>query len=621
MNGERMNGERMNVILITACPSGMATTFLAARRLEQAAQRLGWQVLVEMHGEFQPVSPVSQEAVAAADLVVVAAARVPQPARFAGKRLYRAPVQQALPDPDAFLERAVREAVAFDIANEPADAPVAMATADKSGPKRIVAVTACPTGVAHTFMAAEALAQAGRALGYRIHVETQGSVGAQNPITEADIEAADVVLLACDIEVDDARFAGKRVYRTSTGMALKQPQQTIQTALDDASVESAGREHGASTERNGGGASKSAKERGLYKHLLTGVSFMLPMVVAGGLCIALSFVFGIKAYEQDGTLAAALMQIGGGTAFALMVPVLAGYIAYSIADRPGIAPGMIGGMLASTLGAGFIGGILAGFLAGYSAKAVTRYVKLPASVESLKPILIIPLLASLVTGLIMIYVVGTPVAALLSALTTFLNNMGSTNAVLLGVLLGAMMCFDLGGPVNKAAYTFGVGLLSTETYMPMAAIMAAGMVPPIGMGLATFLRRRRFAQAEREAGKASFVLGLCFISEGAIPFAAKDPLRVIPVSMIGGAVTGALSMWFGVKLMAPHGGLFVLLIPNAVNLALLYLLAIAAGSAITGVGYALLKRGEASALPGAGDSALPGAEATPESTGATRQAS
>jgi len=613
MNGERMNGERMNVILITACPSGMATTFLAARRLEQAAQRRGWQPQTEMHGELEPVTPVSSEAIAAADLIVVAAERVPEAARFAGKQLYRAPIQQALPDPDAFLDRAAREATAFDSASEPADTPAAVVSSDNVGAKRIVAVTACPTGVAHTFMAAEALEQAGRALGHRIHVETQGSVGAQNRITDEDIEAADVVLLACDIEVDDARFAGKRVYRTSTGSALKQPQQTIQQALDEAQVESAASEDGAGGERKRGGSHKSAKERGFYKHLLTGVSFMLPMVVAGGLCIALSFVFGIKAYEQEGTLAAALMQIGGGTAFALMVPVLAGYIAYSIADRPGIAPGMIGGMLASTLGAGFIGGILAGFLAGYSAKAVTRYVKLPASVESLKPILIIPLLASLFTGLVMIYVVGTPVAALLSTLTAFLNNMGSTNAVLLGVLLGAMMCFDLGGPVNKAAYTFGVGLLSTETYMPMAAIMAAGMVPPIGMGLATFLRRSRFVQAEREAGKASFVLGLCFISEGAIPFAAKDPLRVIPISMIGGAVTGALSMWFGIKLMAPHGGLFVLLIPNAVNLALLYLLAIAAGSAITGVGYALLKRGEADVTP---NTMTP-----PEPAAASRQAS
>ena len=320
---------------------------------------------------------------------------------------------------------------------------------------------------------------------------------------------------------------------------------------------------------------------------------MLPMVVAGGLLIALSFVFGIEAFEQEGTLAAALMQIGGGTAFALMIPVLAGYIAYSIADRPGIAPGMIGGMLAADIGSGFIGGILAGFLAGYVALAVTRYVKLPSSVESLKPILIIPLVASLVTGLTMIYVIGEPVAALLNALTSFLASMGSTNAVLLGILLGAMMCFDLGGPVNKAAYTFGVGLLASETYGPMAAIMAAGMVPAIGMGIASFVARNKFSEPEREAGKASFVLGFCFISEGAIPFAAKDPLRVIPACMVGGAITGALSMLVGAKLMAPHGGIFVLLIPNAITPALLYLGAIIIGSLVTGLGYAFIKRGAA----------------------------
>ncbi len=476
----------MNVILITACPSGMATTFLGARRLEQAAKRLGWQVSVEMHGELEAVTPVSAEAIAAAELVVVAAESVPEPQRFDGKRLFRAPIHQALPDPDAFLERAAREAATFEAATAASGATTVASpkAAASAGQRRIVAVTACPTGVAHTFMAAEALAQAGKAMGHAIHVETQGSVGAQNALTADDIDAADVVVLACDIEVDDTRFAGKPIYRTSTGAALKQPKQTLETALAEAQVESSGAPKSGSAGA-GGGARKSAKERGLYKHLLTGVSFMLPMVVAGGLCIALSFVFGIKAFEQEGTLAAALMQIGGGTAFKLMVPVLAGYIAYSIADRPGIAPGMIGGMLASTLGAGFIGGILAGFLAGYSASAVTRYVKLPASVESLKPILIIPLLASLFTGLVMIYVVGTPVAAILAGLTQFLNNMGSTNAVLLGMLLGAMMCFDMGGPVNKAAYTFGVGLLSTETYMPMAAIMAAGMVPPIAMGIAT----------------------------------------------------------------------------------------------------------------------------------------
>ncbi|WP_136253273.1 PTS fructose-like transporter subunit IIB [Onishia niordana] len=571
----------MNVILITACPSGMATTFLAARRLEQAANRLGWTTTVEMHGELAPVEPASAEAIAAADLVVVAADTVPDPQRFKGKALYQAPIAQALPDPAHFLERAQAEASTYTPPAESAQ-PVSATTADA---KRIVAVTACPTGVAHTFMAAEALSEAGRALGHEIRVETQGSVGAQDKLTDEEIAAADVVLLACDIEVDPTRFAGKRVYRTSTGNALKKPRPAIEAALAEAQVESAG------SVASGDEAKKSVKDKGVYKHLLTGVSFMLPMVVAGGLLIALSFVFGIEAFKEEGTLAAALMQIGGGTAFALMVPVLAGYIAYSIADRPGIAPGMIGGMLASEIGAGFIGGILAGFLAGYVAKAVAEHVKLPASIESLKPILIIPLLASLVTGLTMIYVVGEPVAAVLSAMTNFLENMGSANAVLLGILLGSMMCFDMGGPVNKAAYTFGVGLLASETYAPMAAVMAAGMVPAIGMGIASFVAKAKFSEPEREAGKASFVLGLCFISEGAIPFAAKDPLRVIPACMVGGALTGAISMLVGAKLMAPHGGVFVLLIPNAISPVFLYLGAIIVGSLVTGLGYALIKRG------------------------------
>ncbi|WP_108445754.1 PTS fructose-like transporter subunit IIB [Halomonas denitrificans] len=579
----------MNAILVTACPSGMATTFLAARRLEQAAERLGWQTTVEMHGELAPVQPASAEAIEAADLVVVAADHVPDPQRFQGKRLFRAPIDQALPDPGGFLERARREAEAF----VPGGETHAVAPSEAAGGRPIVAVTACPTGVAHTFMAAEALSEAGRSLGHPMRVETQGSVGAQDQLTEAEIRDAEVVILACDIEVDPTRFAGKRVYHTSTGGALKKPRQTIEAALAEAAVEDAPGAAG------GGEVKKSLKEKGVYKHLLTGVSFMLPMVVAGGLLIALSFVFGIEAFQEEGTLPAALMQIGGGTAFALMVPVLAGYIAYSIADRPGIAPGMIGGMLASEIGAGFIGGILAGFLAGYVAKAVTRHVKLPASVESLKPILIIPLVASLVTGLTMIYIVGEPVAAILSGLTDFLENMGSTNALLLGGLLGAMMCFDMGGPVNKAAYTFGVGLLASETYAPMAAIMAAGMVPAIGMGISSFVAKSKFSEPEREAGKASFVLGFCFISEGAIPFAAKDPLRVIPVSMVGGAMTGALSMLFGAKLMAPHGGIFVLLIPNAITPVLLYLAAIVIGSLITGLGYAALKRGGQAVAVGA----------------------
>lgn len=263
-----------------------------------------------------------------------------------------------------------------------------------------------------------------------------------------------------------------------------------------------------------------------------------------------------------------------------------------IADRPGLAPGLIGGMLASSTGAGFLGGIVAGFLAGYTAKFIADKLVLPYSMSALKPILIIPLLTSLVTGLVMIFVVGGPVAGIMNSLTAFLNSMGSTNAVLLGVILGAMMCFDLGGPVNKAAHTFGVGLLASSTYTPMAAVMAAGMVPAMGMGLATLLAQRKFNPQEREAGKASFVLGLCFISEGAIPFAARDPMRVIPACMAGGALTGALSMLIGAKLMAPHGGMFVLFIPNAITPVFLYVGAILAGTLVTGFLYAALKQSE-----------------------------
>lgn len=431
-------------------------------------------------------------------------------------------------------------------------------------------------------MAAEALEAEATGQGHQIKVETRGSVGAKNQLTDQEIAAADLVIIAADIDVPLDRFNGKKLYKTSTGLALKKTAQELSNAFTQAKTFSSS----ATSATN----EKAEEKKGVYKHLMTGVSHMLPVVVAGGLIIALSFVFGIEAFKEEGTLAAALMQIGGGSAFALMIPVLAGYIAFSIADRPGLAPGLIGGMLASSTGAGFLGGIVAGFLAGYSAKFIADKVQLPQSMAALKPILIIPFIASLFTGLVMIYVVGGPMSSIMSGMTSFLNNMGSTNAILLGIVLGAMMCFDLGGPVNKAAYTFGVGLLASQTYAPMAAIMAAGMVPALGMGLATFIAKDKFEAGEREAGKASFVLGLCFISEGAIPFAAKDPMRVIPACMVGGAVTGALSMLFGAKLMAPHGGLFVLLIPNAISPVLLYLVAIAVGTAITGFGYAMLKK-------------------------------
>ena len=569
----------MNIAIVTACPNGQVSSVLSARLLAAAAQRRGWSTSVEVEDAEHPERRLSAVQIAEADWVLVISTGPVDLSRFAGKRLYQSTPAQALADRESFLDEAAAQAQV-----QAQTSPVTVAASASIGVPRIVAVTACPTGVAHTFMAAEALQKAAQQLGYQITVETQGSVGARNPLPVAAIAEADVVLLAADIEVPTARFAGKRIYRCGTGIALKQAQATLDKALLEGKVES--------TADAASEASKKAEKAGVYKHLLTGVSFMLPMVVAGGLLIALSYVWGINAHEEPGTLPAALMQIGGEAAFKLMVPLLAGYIAWSIADRPGLAPGMIGGMLATLLGAGFIGGIVAGFLAGYSAKAISRWVRLPSSLDALKPILIIPLLASLFTGLVMIYVVGQPVAAMLAALTQFLDTMGTTNAILLGLLLGGMMCVDLGGPINKAAYAFSVGLLASQSYAPMAATMAAGMVPPIGLGIASFIARRKFAQSEREAGKAAFVLGLCFISEGAIPFAAKDPLRVIPASIAGGALTGALSMYFGCKLMAPHGGLFVMLIPNAINHALLYLLAILAGSLLTALVYAVLKRNE-----------------------------
>ncbi|WP_460140297.1 PTS fructose-like transporter subunit IIB [Pseudomonas sp. S2_E01] len=572
----------MKLAIVTACPNGMVTSVLCARLLDAAAQRQGWSTSVEVMDAAHPERQLSAATIEAAEWVLLVTSAPVDLSRFVGKRVFQSTPAQALQDVEAVLRRGAQEAqvcVVPEAGNEPA--PVT-----KSIP-RLVAITACPTGVAHTFMAAEALQSAAKRLGYDLQIETQGSVGARNPLSAQAIAEADVVLLACDIEVATERFAGKKIYRCGTGIALKHAESTLDKALAEGEQESAA---------TGAKAPAKQEKTGVYKHLLTGVSFMLPMVVAGGLMIALSYMFGINAHEEKGTLAAALMQIGGETAFTLMVPLLAGYIAYSIADRPGLAPGMIGGLLASTLGAGFIGGIIAGFIAGYVAKAISRYLALPQSLEALKPILIIPLFASLFTGLVMIYVVGTPVAGMLAALKDFLDGMGTTNAILLGVLLGGMMCVDLGGPINKAAYAFSMGLLASQSYAPMAATMAAGMVPPIGLGIATFLARRKFAQTEREAGKAALVLGLCFISEGAIPFAAKDPLRVIPASIAGGALTGALSMYFGCKLMAPHGGLFVLAIPNAINHALLYLLAIVAGSLLTAVAYALLKRPEVAEL-------------------------
>jgi PTS system fructose-specific IIC component len=573
------------IVAVTGCPTGVAHTLMAAEALKRTAALMGHDIKVETQGADGRKSPLSDQDVAAADVVLVASDIHVDMDRFQGKPMLAVPVSAAITRTRAVLENALAEL--GEEAAKPQAAPAVAPPAPivpKPG-KFLVGVTSCPTGIAHTFMAAEALKKSAAALGHEIRVETQGSVGAKSLLTDEEIERADAVIVAADAYVDTARFAGKRMVQTSTKAALHDGQKLIREALalplpQAAPVDSAKPQK-----------PRSSGRTGPYKHLMTGVSYMLPLVVAGGLLIALAFALGgLNAADQEGTLAWALMKIGGGTAFQLYVPVLAAFIAYSIADRPGLTSGLIGGMLAMNLGAGFLGGIAAGFLAGYVTKLLNDFIKLPQNFEGLKPVLILPLLSTLVVGLVMIFVIGPPVKIMLTALTDWLNGMQQSSAVLLGVLLGAMMAFDMGGPLNKAAYTFAVGLLASKVYGPMAAVMAAGMTPPLGLALASILFKNRFNQEERDAGKAAAVLGISFVTEGAIPFAAKDPLRVIPCLVAGSAVTGAISLAAGVQLMVPHGGVFVLLIPHAVQHLGLYIVAILAGTLVTTAGLYLAKR-------------------------------
>ena len=464
-----------------------------------------------------------------------------------------------------------------DVAGGESAAPQATASG-----KYVIGITSCPTGVAHTYMAQEALEKGAQVLGHEVKIETQGSVGADNVLTAEDIARADVVIIAADTNVDPARFVGKRLYRTGTKAAINDAVQVINTAFASAPI--FGDADAAAS------ASAKPERTGVYKHLMTGVSHMLPFVVAGGLLIALgfaigSFMFGeqgIYIYKEEyaGTLGQTLFQIGKD-AFALFVPVLGAYIAYSIAGRPGIAPGMVGAYIAASTGAGFLGAIVAGFIAGYFVAWLAKIIKLPRELDSLKPMIILPLVGTAFIGLLMYYFIAHPVAEAQSALEAWLKSLQGSSALLLGALLGGMMALDMGGPVNKAAYLFSSGLIASDVLGPMAATMAAGMTPPLAICCATMLYRNRFTEEERQAGKAAGVLGLSFITEGAIPFAAKDPLRVIPALMIGSAVTGALSMVFGCGLRAPHGGIFVLFIPNAVVNVWAYAFAIIVGTAVS----------------------------------------
>jgi len=556
---------------------------MAAESLKRAAQEQGHTIKVETQGSVGSQNTLTQADIQEAGLVIIAADTKVDMSRFAGKATYETSTDTAIHDGPGVVKNALAQVTAR---------PTAPA-AKMDTPKRIVAITSCPTGIAHTFMAAEGLQKGAEALGHSIKVETQGSVGAQNTLTDADVRAADLVIIAADTKVDKSRFAGKPIYETSTNAAIKDGQALVKDALAQAvsSPAQAGKTD-YMAEVQSAKAARSRSRSGPYKHLLTGVSYMIPFVVSGGIMIALGFaVGGIDVDKATSGLGWGLFQTGANGAFVLFVPVLAGFIAYSIADRPGLAPGMVGGLLSTTIiGAGFLGGIAAGFLGGYTVYWLNRWIKLPRNLVGLMPVLILPVLGVAIVGLLMIFVIGPPVHLINQGLTNFLKGLGTGNALLLGLIMGGMMAVDMGGPVNKAAYAVAVGLLASKIYAPMAAVMAAGMTPPLALGLATYLFKNRFTNDEREAGKSVWVLGLAFITEGAIPYAAEDPFRVIPSCILGSAVAGGLSMLFGCQLRVPHGGIFVLPIPNVVTNLPMYLLAIVIGTLVTTGALFVLKR-------------------------------
>lgn len=466
----------------------------------------------------------------------------------------------------------------------------------RSSAKKILAVTACPTGIAHTYMAAEKLNDRAIELGITLKVETNGSSGVKNRLTDAEITEAEAIIVAADTKVDMARFDGKHVIQTAVGKAIYETDDLLNRAVNqDAPIY----KHDKSKDE----ASSSEGKGGFYKHLMNGVSNMLPFVVGGGILIAISFFWGINASNPDSPeyneFAAMLNTIGGGNAFFLMVPVLAGFIAMSIAERPGFAPGMVGGLIAITVtgvegasgGSGFLGGLIAGFLAGYVTLLVKKvFSRLPNSLEGLNPVLFFPVFSIAITGIIMM-LVNPELTKVYTGISSFLESLGGTNLVLVGLLLGGMMAIDMGGPVNKAAYTFGIAMLDAQNFNFIATVMAAGMVPPLGVAISTTLFKNKFTKPEREAGKTAYVLGASFITEGVIPFAAADPARVIPASVAGAAVTGALVMLFDIGLRAPHGGIFVigLVDGGAINI-LLYAFAILVGSFITAITLGFLKK-------------------------------
>ncbi len=462
----------------------------------------------------------------------------------------------------------------------------------------IVAVTACPTGIAHTYMAAEALEKKAKELGYQIKVETRGSGGAKNVLTEDEIAKAAGVIVACDTKVPTDRFDGKKVIECQVSDGINKAEELVKrAAAGDAPVFKASGK-ASDTQQSTGGKESVAHQ--IYKHLMNGVSHMLPFVVGGGILIAIAFLIDgfcvdINSLPADqrsnfGTIteAAALFKGIGEIAFEFMLPILSGFIAMSIADRPGLAVGFVGGAIAANGTSGFLGALVAGFLAGYTVLLLKKILdKLPESLDGMKPVLLYPLLGIFIVGVIMQFVVEPPIGALNVAINEGLKGLNGSSAVLLGALLGGMMSVDMGGPVNKAAYVFGTASIAAGNYNIMAAVMIGGMVPPIAIALATLFFKNKFTAEQRKAGPTNFIMGLSFITEGAIPFAASDPLRVIPACVVGSAVAGALSMAFGCTLMAPHGGIFV--VPTIGN-PVMYLIALLIGSVISCVLLGLLKK-------------------------------
>ncbi|MGN1400266.1 MAG: fructose-specific PTS transporter subunit EIIC [Bacillus sp. (in: firmicutes)] len=450
-------------------------------------------------------------------------------------------------------------------------------TVETSGNEQLVlAVTACPTGIAHTYMAADALKAKAKERGIKIKVETNGSTGIKGALTAEEIEKATAIIVAADKQVEMDRFAGKHVIQVPVAAGIRKTDELLTRAVtQDAPIyQTTGestKEAGTASE-DGGGFKKY-----FYKPLMNGISNMLPFVVGGGLIVALSFLFG--GYKQEGVIAEALAMIGGDSALALMVPILAGFIASAIADRPAFAPGVVGGLLAVNGNSGFLGGLIAGFLAGYvilGLKKVFGY--LPQSFEGIKPVLLYPLFGTLIVGLIMIFVVNTPVAWVMDGLMNMLNGLSGTNAIFLGLLLGGMMAVDMGGPLNKTAFAFGIAMAASGNFAPQAAAMIGGMVPPLGIALATTLFKNKFSESERESGKTNYIMGASFITEGAIPFAAADPLRVIVSCVIGSAIAGGLALFFDCASKAPHGGIFVIW---AIDNPLMYFVSLVIGSFVT----------------------------------------